>query len=162
MADSIDNRQDIIYSRDVIERIEELQDERDALDSEVEEARTERDEEAGREEPDGEKIAELSEIIGEREQSLLQWDKENGEELRLLKSLQEDAEGYSGWRHGAALIRDSYFEDHARELASDLHGRKIDNAEWPFNHIDWAAAADELKQDYTSIDFDGVDYWVRS
>lgn len=30
------------------------------------------------------------------------------------------------------------------------------------NHIDWDGVADELKADYTSIDYDGVTYWVRS
>ena len=33
---------------------------------------------------------------------------------------------------------------------------------WPFNCIDWEKAAEELQQDYMSIDFDGVTYWMRS
>lgn len=33
--------------------------------------------------------------------------------------------------------------------------------EWPLRHIDWDAAAEELKQDYTSVEFDGVTYWIR-
>ena len=28
--------------------------------------------------------------------------------------------------------------------------------------IDWAQAARELRMDYTSVDFDGVTYWIRS
>ena len=28
--------------------------------------------------------------------------------------------------------------------------------------IDWAQAAHELQMDYTSVDFDGVTYWIRS
>jgi len=76
-----------------------------------------------------------------------------------LQALEAEAEGYSDWRHGAQLIADSYFEKYAQELAEEL-GQVSDS--WPFSCIDWEKAADELKQDYTSVDFDGVTYWVRS
>lgn len=82
-------------------------------------------------------------------------------ELKALLALQEEAEGYSpDWKYGATLIRDSYFEDYARELADDIGAIKSD-AQWPATCIDWKQAADELKQDYTSVEFDGVTYWVR-
>lgn len=43
------------------------------------------------------------------------------DELKVLKALESEAEGYSGdWQYGATLIRDSYFEDYARELAEDI------------------------------------------
>jgi hypothetical protein len=60
----------------------------------------------------------------------------------------------------AALIRDSYFEDYARQLAEDI-GAIDSKASWPNNHIDWEDATDALKQDYTEVDFDGVSYWIR-
>jgi hypothetical protein len=132
MTTTIDNTVDVIDSRDVIERIEELRDERDAHDEE------------------------------ERGLSWAEEHPDDAEELRALEELQSDAEGYtSDWRHGAQLIRDSYFEDYARELVEDMHGA-LRRAEWPFSCIDWEAAADELKHDYTAVDFDGVTYWVRS
>lgn len=56
------------------------------------------------------------------------------------------------------LIADSYFEDHAREYAEEI-GAINDDAKWPATHIDWKAAAEELQADYTSITFDGEDYW---
>lgn len=62
---------------------------------------------------------------------------------------------------GVTLIRDSYFESYARELAEDIGAIKSDLG-WPYDYIDWERAADALKQDYSSIDFDGVEYWVRS
>lgn len=62
---------------------------------------------------------------------------------------------------GIAVIRDSYFTEYAQDLAEDIVA--IDyNANWPFYHIDWDAAADSLKQDYTEVDFDGVAYFIRS
>jgi hypothetical protein len=70
-------------------------------------------------------------------------------ELEILTKLAEDAEGYcSDWEYGEVLIRDSYFEDYARELAE-------------LACIDWEQAAKELQYDYTSVDFDGVTYWLR-
>jgi hypothetical protein len=133
MTTIIDNAQDVIDSRDVIARIEELRDERDAHE----------DWACGR-----------------------SWAEEypdDAEELRALEELQSEAEGYArDWRHGVQLIRDSYFEDYARELAEDLHGDALRRTEWPFSCIDWEEAAAELKHDYSAIDFDGVIYWVRS
>lgn len=83
------------------------------------------------------------------------------EEYAKLQALCDEAEDYaSDWKYGATLIRDSHFEDYARELAEDT-GAVSRDAQWPLQHIDWTAAADELKQDYTSVEFDGVTYWVR-
>ena len=84
-----------------------------------------------------------------------------GDELKALEDLAEEAEGSPDWPHGETLIRDSYFEDYARELAEDTGMLKGDES-WPLNCIDWEEAADQLKQDYFSVDFDGVDYWIRN
>jgi antirestriction protein len=59
------------------------------------------------------------------------------------------------------LIRDSYFEDYAQELADDL-GLLQKGSTWPYTCIDWEQAARELQMDYSMVTFDGVDYWVRS
>lgn len=83
------------------------------------------------------------------------------EEYAKLQALCDEAEDYAGdWKDGATLIRDSYFEDYAREFAEEI-GAIDREAAWPACHIDWEAAADSLKQDYTSVEFDGVTYWVR-
>lgn len=81
-------------------------------------------------------------------------------ELGTLKALREEAQGYCDWNGGTQLIRDTYFEDYAQELAEDI-GAISSDAAWPLGCIDWEQAADELKVDYTSVSFDGVDYWMR-
>lgn len=68
--------------------------------------------------------------------------------------------GGENW-YPVTLVRDSYFEDYAQELAEELDLVKRD-VHWPYNCIDWEQAARELKQDYSSADFDGVTYWYRS
>ena len=89
-------------------------------------------------------------------------DSDEREELTALVALAEEASGYAeDWRYGATLIRDSYFEEYARELAEDIGALGNKDIPWPANHIDWEAACDELKQDYTEVDFDGVAYWIR-
>jgi len=88
-------------------------------------------------------------------------DESEEEELKILKELAEEGESsFSDWEHGIGLIRDSYFEDYARSLAEDIGAIKAD-MDWPCNCIDWKQAAEELQQDYTSIEFDGVTYWGR-
>jgi hypothetical protein len=120
-TDEITNTQNVIDSRDVIARIEELE-------SDVE-----------------------SDIATDEEKA----------ELVTLKALAEEAEGYAAdWQYGEAMIRDTYFADYAREMLEDC-GTIPKDLPW-YVVIDWEATANHIKADYTSVDFDGMDYWVRS
>jgi hypothetical protein len=131
MRDTITNSEDVLDSRDIITRIEELQAERD-------------------EQPD-------------------RWAEENpddAEELASLEKLAAQAEPYAAdWEYGETLIRDSYFVDYIEELIRDCYEmpKEMTSGNWPYRHIsiDYKAAAEEAKQDYTAVDFDGVTYWVR-
>ena len=126
----ISNSQDVIDSRDVIARIEELEAEREAAQEEGKDA-------------------------------LGIWEEDSGDELEALKALAEEGEANSpNWKHGETLIRESYFETYAREFADDI-GAIDRNAHWPLCHIDWEAAAESLKMDYSDVDYDGVTYLVR-
>lgn len=168
-TDEVTNREDIINSRDIIDRIAYLEDERSTFESAVEEAEEAFTElvgkpykEATAEDIDEKNAETEEETLLEAQANLKEWDEsEEGQELKALKALQDEAEGYSeDWRHGAALIRDTYFKEYAEHFADDI-GAIDRNASWPVNCIDWEKAADELKTDYTSVDFDGVEYWVR-
>lgn len=132
---------DIIFIRDIIERIEELETEQeDYNDSE-----------------DGQDID---------APTWAETDKEAHDELAALTDIMTDLAGNGGdeqWRgdwYPQTLIRDSYFKDYAQELAEDI-GAVDANAAWPNNCIDWDYAARELKYDYTSTEIDGVTYWYR-
>ena len=116
--EAINKYEDLIDSRDVIARIEELEadEERDGLDN---------------------------------------------DELEALKELAAEASDYAeDWDHGEALIRYSYFETYAQELAEEC-GMIPEGDKWPLYCIDWERAARELQHDYTAVSFDGVDYWIR-
>jgi hypothetical protein len=83
---------------------------------------------------------------------------EEWEELQELKELEQEC-NYGDWSYGVTLIRDDKFEDYARDLADDIGGVKEG---WPFDYIDWERACDALKMDYSSVEFAGYTYWVRS
>jgi len=61
---------------------------------------------------------------------------------------------------GLYFIDEDYFEDYARELACDT-GAITNDHEWPANCIDWEAAADELRMNYTEVEYDGHSYLVQ-
>ena len=142
---TISNTQDVIDSRDVIARIEEL--ERILLEC-----------------PHcGEGLAEDEE--GENcpdcEQEL-DFDDDEIEELKALKKLAEDGEDYAtDWIYGVGLIHEDYFTEYCEELCKDIGDIPKELPWYIANHIDWDGVADEIKQDYTEIDFDGETYYVR-
>jgi DNA repair exonuclease SbcCD ATPase subunit len=154
---TIDKYQDILDSRDIIERIEELESEREqladnlsAVQHQVSLVPTE----------DAEGIEAAEQNAANAAEALLDWDSDNAEELAALKALQDEAEGYcEDWKYGAALIRDSYFTDYAQELLQDIGDLPKDIPHYIV--IDWEATARNIQQDYTSVEFDGVTYWVR-
>ena len=90
------------------------------------------------------------------------WEAENeadAEELKTWIDVRDDC-GSREWPHGLTLIRDSYFETYAQELAEDIGAlEKCDS--WPATCIDWERAARELQQDYSMVVIDGEDYHYR-
>lgn len=88
-------------------------------------------------------------------------DEEETEELVALQALAKEGEASPDWTYGETLINDDYFPTYAQDLAEDV-GAITPAAAWPLTYIDWDAAADALKMDYISVDFDGAEYWVRA
>lgn len=80
-------------------------------------------------------------------------------ELAYLIELRDSAL-IADWHYGATLIHDDHFEEYAQEMAEDIGAINRDAA-WPYMHIDWAAAADALQEDYFSVEVNGNTYWVR-
>lgn len=89
-------------------------------------------------------------------------DDEQREELEALDALfANDLPAYDGdYNGGVTLIEKAGFEDYARQYAEDTGAIK-DGVGWPYDHIDWEAAADAMAMDYAEIEFRGVDYLFR-
>lgn len=135
MNTELDLTADMIDVRDVIARVEELRDERDASELDPKEYGGPNDD----------------------------W-KEERTELAMLESLLDELQGKGGdekWEgnwYPVTLIADRYFEDYARELAEDI-GAIDKAATWPNTCIDWEKAAKELANDYASIDIGENSYY---
>ena len=164
MRNTISPCDDLIDSRDVVARIEELEVERQTLVDTIESAKedlADATDDTSVIQNDNEEISNLEEVVSDAENALVAWDdSDEAEELKILKSLAEEGEGSPDWSYGETLIRDSYFKAYAQELAEDC-GMINRTSGWPNSCIDWEQAAEELQQDYTSISWEGIDYWIR-
>lgn len=139
----ITNTEDVLDVRDITARFEELEESRDAFQSENE----------------------LEEYRGE-ENSAEKWKEwEDESEYNNLKDLLEDLKGNGGdeqWRgdwYPLTLIQDDYFVDYCEELVKDIGELPRDIPSYIV--IDWKETAENLKVDYFSVDFDGETYWTR-
>ena len=187
MSRDISNSDDVIDSRDIIARITELEDDLEsAHDSDVlsrietleEELRTTHEAEIedaeGVEdvvvEADFDKwlsnstdpyAIELNELkaLTDFDTWLEQNEDDDAEELKALRSLAEEAENYAeDWRHGATIIRESYFEEYCEELCKDIGDLPKEIPHYIV--IDWKATASNIRVDYSEVDYGGVTYLV--
>jgi hypothetical protein len=133
MARKIDTYEVVIDSRDIVARIDELLAEQDGWQ--------EADEQCSWANHDPDAAQELEQLQG--------W-------YRQLCDVGGDTP-----EDGMTLVRESYFVDYAQEFWEDTRDHDIDVPTWPYSHIDWQRAADNLQVDYTSVDLGGVTYYVR-
>ena len=159
------NQDEVIDSRDIIERIDDLQSQRQALQEDLEAAEAcvhhhHNDLIPANylDYPEGRELARCQRECAE-------WDSENLEELQSLEKLQSEAESSADWIYGETLISEDYFTQYIEELIGDCYQvpKEMTSGEWPWRHmsIDYDAAAEEAKQDYMEVDFDGRTYLIR-
>lgn len=131
------NTDNVIDSRDIIERITELE---SILRGEYEELDT---------------PLSFDEWIAV---TIFEHDTE-GYEYKILIALDEECEQYADdWEHGVSLIHESYFKAYQDELIQDCFELPKELPFWmkiTYNY-------DALKQDYTEIDLSGETYFIRS
>lgn len=139
---TISNCDGLIDSRDITERIGELEIE---LESAHEDEGTEKEFDEW-----------LTDMAGSSDGTF----QEPAQELIDLRAFAEEAKGYAGdWLYGVSLIREEYFTEYCQELLADIGDLPRDLPGYIV--IDWEATADNLKVDYTSVDFAGEEYLVR-
>lgn len=132
---------DIIDTRDIKQRIDELEQE---IEDEYDEY--------------------LDDKTGYEETfvSFKDWYENNeNKEYETLKSLyQECLDNSSDTTYGETLIRYSYFNDYVEELCEECGYISKDFPSWI--KIDWDKTADNVQMDYAHIDFNGITYFIRS
>lgn len=146
----VNNLQNIIDSRDIIARIEELEGEKQTLLDNIENFTD-----------DGDLTEDEKESLEIAKSELEEFNSsEDAEKLKILKALANQCESCSDWEYGETLIRESYFEDYCQELCEDIGDIPKDLPHYIV--IDWEATARNIKQDYLTVNFDGVDYLIRA
>jgi hypothetical protein len=159
----IDNSEDVISMDDVTERFAELRDERAGLVEAVEEAQG-----ALNDLPDDaseDDRTEAEDELAYARKSLQEFDSNDGDELETLTKLLDETRGYGGdhqfegdWYPGS-LIRESYFVEYVQEMLADIGDLPRDLP--GYIAIDWDKTADNIRVDYSTADFDGVEYLYR-
>lgn len=130
----LDTTADIIDVRDIIARVEELEET-------LPEVADDREAWAYANPEDAAELATLTALLAE------------------LNGMGGDEQWRGDW-YPVTLIRGDYFRDYAQELAEDIGAVNAD-ASWPNNCLDWDRAARELRTDYSSVEIDGATYWTR-
>ena len=159
--------EDVIDSRDIIARIDELASEMEDLKDEIDSSRDDWAE-ALEASPNGdleERICakHLNDAVG----AWIDWvDAGSYLELKLLKGVAKECESMSSdWEHGETLIRETYWVEYIKQLIEDCYTvPTTDEGEWPYSHMtmDYEAAAEEALVDYSEVMFDEVIYYIRS
>lgn len=126
------NTADVIDSRDILERISELEDSFSIFQGDDEDKTI--------------------------EDWLNSGDDEATEYVNLTKLAEEASQYSSDWEYGEALIRYDYFEQYMDEMVADCYELPKDLPYWMNITYDYEA----LKQDYASVDYDGIEYYIRS
>lgn len=157
-------------TRDLYKRKCELESLRDAVTTareELEEAQAalaahDPESQDPEDEKNNETLSDLKDVVSESEGNLESAEADFGDdektELEELETLKNEI---SDFKHGETMIPENDFEDYARELAEDI-GAISGNEEWPCNCIDWERAARELAMDYSTVEYQGDTYLVRS
>ena len=168
---TISNTDNVINSRDIIERIDELTGDFQGLVDDIEAAETDAEREMAFDElatwliGHTEIVPDLEALDGITFDDVSEWaESDDAHELKALLALADEAECSPDWLYGDTLIHEDYFTDYIEELINDCYGlpKEFNSGDWPWCHmtIDYAAAADEAKQDYMEVNFDGATYYI--
>lgn len=127
-----DGTEDFLDSREVIERIEELE---AYLENSTDPELTEE----------------------EREEALDEFDREEYDALIKLRDEADD--NIADWEYGETFISESAFTDYAMELLSGIGYLPSNLPSWIV--IDEEETASKMKEDYTEFEFRGTTYYAR-
>ena len=150
---------DIIDTGDLIIELAEFENEHESLVEAIEEAKVNLKEVEDNEDSTVEEKQSARDALERAEDDLEEF--KDGDYTTLKEFCKDLENSISDYLHGETLIKESYFTEYAQDLAEDL-GYTSRDVHWPYTHIDWEAAAEDLKQDYTSFEVGGYTYYARA
>jgi len=144
----------ILDTRDLNTRLEELEDELEGLEEALADAQEEL--EALDEDDDR---TEAFEAVADALDALQTFLTDDGlqDELKELRELRDEI---PEWQHGEALVPVDDWEEYVQELLEDC-GTLPKDLPW-YVVIDWTATAENIAQDYSTIDYQGETYYFRN
>lgn len=82
-------------------------------------------------------------------------------ELKAIQEVKAEVEGYASedWEHGIQLIAEADFIEYCQDLLEDC-GEIPPNLP-PYIAIDWETTADNLRADYSEVEYEGAIYLFR-
>ena len=90
------------------------------------------------------------------QEELDSWEGDNLEELEALRELKDEV---SEWDDGNTLIPEEDWIDYVEEMLQDC-GYLPRNLPW-YIEIDWEKTAENIAQDYGTVDYLGTTYYYR-
>lgn len=162
--------EDIIDSRDIIARYEELNDEYQFLVDELEDANNAVDrmhENCETFNKENTEIFEsLQDDLTDAQNALDEFNSSfDKDEMDTLKAIIDECSHSSEFEHGCGLIREDYFVQYITDLIHDCYEfpKEFESGKWPWNHtsIDYYAAAEEAKSDYNTVEINGTTYYFE-
>jgi chromosome segregation ATPase len=149
----IDSSSDCISSHELKDAIAALEEERDALVERADEIQQQISfiKLSDVADPDG--LERCENDLAEVEQTAKEWEAENGQYLTKLQVVADEV-------GDEVMVKESHWVDYVEELVKDIGDmpRNIPH----YIVIDWDATADNIQQDYSSVEFEGVTYYYRS
>ena len=83
------------------------------------------------------------------------------DELKQIEEIDTIENECSEFSFGETLIDEDDFEEYCEDFVNDCYGLR-DIPQLIKNNIDWAGIADDMKQDYSEIEYQGNTYLCRS
>lgn len=110
--------------------------------------------------PHYEDMTDTFEDIRFEEEEIESWKEDWETELKQIEEIDELEEKVgSEWEYGVTLIDEDDFEEYCEELVTDCGYISRDFPSWI--EVDWEATANNVKQDYSEVDYQGITYLFR-
>ena len=112
--------------------------------------------------PQYEDMTDTFEDIRLDEEEIESWRDNWQTELEVIEDINELENSVgSEWSYGVTLIDEDDFQDYCEELVSDIGDLPKDLPSYISNNIDWEGIAEDLKVDYSEVEFRGTTYLFR-
>lgn len=96
------------------------------------------------------------------EEEIESWKEDFEDELKEIEEIDDiENEVGSEFKYGVTLIDEDDFQEYCEDLVSDIGDLPRDLPSYISNNINWEGVADDLRVDYSEVEFRGTTYLYR-